>query len=524
MILNRIQQALERHGAYALGLPLYYCLHHYLQYYGLLSAETAATAALLLSALFIILYMILYRFTRHRQRAALMVAFLGTIFLFFGNFKDALAQLPWAWMSRYRFLLPAIFLILLFGVTRIRQQQHFRKTNLYLNLLLLLFLLLDGFSLLRHRSGFFWKRNILVQQNRIPPDSRIAASLKPDIYFLVFDSYPGANFLRQFHQYDNRELITDLEDRGFRFIKHSFSNYNRTAFSIASVLNAEYLKDIRPGKAPEAREYNRARLSIDKSVVPDFLQQQGYELHNLSVFPVNGTPPLYEEHFLTLPEMQVMLYPTLPARIRRDILWHFISGRWSTSFFQWLYRMGEESRISLELSKRNFNDRCIDSLMKIPARNIGPKFIYGHLYLPHPPYFYNEQGVPLNLEQVSRPEAIDSKPLFLGYLKYTNQLLLKLTDQILQGASRPSVIILQSDHGLRDFAEGPRFLQYGYENFCAYFFPDKDYTSLYDSLSNVNTFPVLLNKYFHTALPMLPDTVVQLPVYTEYPAIKTGNR
>jgi hypothetical protein len=48
-------------------------------------------------------------------------------------------------------------------------------------------------------------------------------------------------------------------------------------------------------------------------------------------------------------------------------------------------------------------------------------------------------------------------------------------------------------------------------NYAAWYFPDRSYQQLYDSMTNVNTFPVLLNKYFKAEMPVQKDSVVYLP-------------
>jgi hypothetical protein len=75
-------------------------------------------------------------------------------------------------------------------------------------------------------------------------DSLPNPSAKPDVYYLVFDCYPGTIFLKEYMNYDNSSFNEELEKKGFHVIKDPKSNYNRTAFSLASSLNFEYLKDI----------------------------------------------------------------------------------------------------------------------------------------------------------------------------------------------------------------------------------------------------------------------------------------
>ncbi|MDQ3277751.1 MAG: hypothetical protein M3Q06_05465, partial [Bacteroidota bacterium] len=57
-----------------------------------------------------------------------------------------------------------------------------------------------------------------------------------------------------------------------------------------------------------------------------------------------------------------------------------------------------------------------------------------------------------------------------------------------------------------------------FRNLNAYYFSDKDYGMLYDSISPVNTFRVVLNKYFSQSFPLLKDSSFYL-VDPEYDRI-----
>ena len=137
-----------------------------------------------------------------------------------------------------------------------------------------------------------------------------------------------------------------------------------------------------------------------------------------------------------------------------------------------------------------------------------PKFTYAHFYLPHPPFFYDRNGKSINVDFEDIDKTMDDKIAFISYLEYTNTIILKLADIILLHSTRPPVIIIQSDHGYRDFRKTMVGSDQYFRNYSAFYFPDKNYESLYDSLSNVNTFPVILNKYFSTNIAMQKDSCI----------------
>jgi hypothetical protein len=212
-----------------------------------------------------------------------------------------------------------------------------------------------------------------------------------------------------------------------------------------------------------------------------------------------------------MPEKNVLLYNTLPERLKNDLFWNLLVGKYAVPALQKIFTISASEMEIAEKGRRNFNNTIIDSLAKITSQNNGsPKFIYAHLYLPHPPFFYTESGKENDLKYVIQEESQKNKELFLSYLRYTNKIIKGITDKIINNHGGNSVVILQSDHGFRDYEGGPSFPETFFKNYSAFYFPDREYTGFYDTLSNVNTFPILFNKYFNTQFPLQKDTTVFL--------------
>jgi hypothetical protein len=85
-------------------------------------------------------------------------------------------------------------------------------------------------------------------------------------------------------KYDNSSFDSTLQERGFHVIKNPKSNYNKTAFSISSTLNFEYLDNIKNFSAIGSKDYNQALLTINHSLVPKIFKKLDYKFYNLSIF------------------------------------------------------------------------------------------------------------------------------------------------------------------------------------------------------------------------------------------------
>lgn len=105
-----------------------------------------------------------------------------------------------------------------------------------------------------------------------------------------------------------------------------------------------------------------------------------------------------------------------------------------------------------------------------------------------------------------------AKSMWSGYrdeLLFINSKVREAVEAILSEASRPAIIILQADHGpasMLDWetAENTN-LKERFAILNAYYLPNRDRVQLYDSITPVNTFRVIFNRYFGTDLELLED-------------------
>jgi hypothetical protein len=146
----------------------------------------------------------------------------------------------------------------------------------------------------------------------------------------------------------------------------------------------------------------------------------------------------------------------------------------------------------------------------------GPTFAFVHLLLPHHPFVFDEHGTvvanyPLSMDFKLQKEAWRERDAYVRQLRYTNELLKGMIGGILERSPVPPIIILQGDHGTGHtaFAGGSKGVSADPRErlaiLNAYLVPPGVRERLYDSISPVNSFRVVLSAQFGDDYPVLPD-------------------
>jgi hypothetical protein len=152
-----------------------------------------------------------------------------------------------------------------------------------------------------------------------------------------------------------------------------------------------------------------------------------------------------------------------------------------------------------------------EKLSEIPEIE-GPKFVFAHFLLPHDPFVFGQNG-----EEVSAKGNNQSNiKAYLNQLVFANKKIEEMVTQILAKSKVTPIIIIQSD-------EGPFRLVKGAWNkdtdaikahafiLNAYLLPGIKKTGLYQTITPVNSFRIIFNKYFGTNYELLPDETYTIP-------------
>jgi len=322
-----------------------------------------------------------------------------------------------------------------------------------------------------------------------------------DIYYIVVDGYAGADVLNELYQYDNHEFLSSLSRRGFYVVPDGKSNYCQTALSVASALNCDYIDRLIKSDYVHSADRRPLTAMIQDNYVTKFLRQKGFTTVAFSS-GIAWTEMTDADFYLT---------PTLFLSVFQNLLINM------TPLHSISKKLFNKSQFDLHRDRILF---IFEKIQDLPSKT-SPKFVFAHIIAPHPPFVFNEYGeaierdTPFSFDDGShykiRVDASEEAYIrkYRSQLKYVNELLMSTIDGILADYEIPPIIILQSDHGpgsqLNWQSMNSTNLKERFSILNAYYLPDDGILSVYDEITPVNTFRIVLNHYFGMNLEILKD-------------------
>ncbi len=472
---------------------IYFLLHYFISFNEPFRWYELFEAIIIVFFINLILKFFIQKIISDTFNASYLISFIIISFLFYDDIRQMTTFL-FAFQTRNRnfllFLLFSTILLLMY----LKRSKRLYQPNLFLNLLLIVYLLIDISSLLISMTEVKSNLQVIISKNEVK-----TANL-PDIYLLLIDGYGSNQNFKKYYHFNNYKFTNSLNNLNFKIIKNAKSNYFYTILTISSALNLRYHSN-------EQQEIHSEFMElIRNNIFTQTLEERGYQINNLSLFPI--------KHHDTKYGLKVWIN-------KINLRFYYFS---KTSLFAFFTMREEGEGFSRELGVFN----TLDSLIKI--KNQKPKFVYAHSLLPHIPFYLNDLGK-YNKEVGHRNFSIsdignlmDKDPYnntlgsseadsllkidYINHIKFTNKKCLEAISNILKYNKRPPIIILMSDHGSRMLTNpisNAEAVKERYDNMCAIYYPDKDYSKLYDSITPINVMRQVLNKSIGTKYPNLKD-------------------
>jgi len=442
-----------------------------------------------------VLFAVAFLVLRDPWRAGLLTTLLVTLFYWYGHVWNVTggwfgSQLPFAVLWGIIGLAGAVAIL--------RAGAWKRGASAFLNLVAVLLVTVNAADIAAYTLG-------TEPSDAAPTGTSTGAEgggREPDIYYLIFDRYGSGEVLREYYGYDNSPFLDALRERGFYVADGAHANYIKTPLSLVSSLTMEYLdSEELSAEAASGKDsgviHRRLRGPL---TVPSELKELGYRhVHVANWWEPSATNETADTvlRFEASSEFS-------SAVLRMTALGAFGAGAQLEPYDRAVLRQ-----------HTLFEFGVLEGLADDP----GPKFVFAHFLVPHPPYVFRSDGSFVPNEPI---DVDDEREGYLRQMEYTNQRILGLVDRLLaRPADERPVIILQADEGpfpIRYDANEWQFDWHGAtteelaEKFGilnAYHLPgvDPEEAGLYPSITPVNSFRVVLNAYFGTDLPLLPDRI-----------------
>lgn len=361
-----------------------------------------------------------------------------------------------------------------------RSPWTFERLNTFLNrlstILFAISLASCGLNLARGYSTRPPAEDILVH---LGPDALAAL---PNIYFILCDAYPRADYLHDYFEFDNTPFLSQLRDRGFYVADRSRSNYCNTLPSLASTLNLEYLD---PEIVPRDFSENAPLLvpPIQDNLVVRTLRAHGYEFvaiaSAMSPTQMEGADRYIRPATSNNSEYQQSLIDMTPVRSILNRVTAIDPLRWY-----------------------QFAPFTLDAVAAL-RRNGRPMFVFAHILSPHRPHPFDQHGRFLPPDQFP-----PYKEGWRAVTQFLNKRLIEVVDSILVNEPN-SIIIIHGDHGCNAPVE-PAITQWQGDwhdyvrarsaNLSACYLPRKNGEGLfYPELTPVNLFRIIFDTYLNTS-------------------------
>ena len=288
-----------------------------------------------------------------------------------------------------------------------------------------------------------------------------------NIYYIVLDAYDREDVVKDLGY--NGKLVSFLEDKGFYVAKESNSNYPWTFMSMPSIMNMRYINSRLAGKNNSDYQYI-AKNMINNSVISRTLKGLGYK------YIYNWEEPMIENK-------------------DADYLFTFDGYR--------NFGVSDNVRHAMNILDQF---KIFDDILKIE----GKKFVFADICCPHPTYVFKSDGTIYDNE-ISND--VYSKEGYIEQLKFIENKTIELIKNI-QTNDPYAIIILQSDHGSCTSITDKTWnnttdynLKERMSTLNSFYFPDGDYSLLENNITSVNTFRLLLTKYFGYAGGLLDNEI-----------------
>lgn len=278
--------------------------------------------------------------------------------------------------------------------------------------------------------GIFTFSGRTVQASNSTTDIKLINT--PDIYFIVPDRFPSPDALRETGENPDA-FIQALRDLGFyvredglsqdTFTPTTKASYTtRTLRFMASVLNMGVDIDF---DIP----YLEAGGMVKNPEVARILQSNGYVYHHIgSWFPETAYSLVADYNYI---------YPSysVSSRLNSSLFASAVIDRSGFRALNFVPFLTDSARAKIETKRQIYQ---ISTFEDIADNNDSPKFVFLHLLLPHPDYYWMADGS-------SSDTSMSPQARYMQQVEFTETKLMEMINSL---HNPQAIIIIQSDEGM----------------------------------------------------------------------------
>ena len=297
-----------------------------------------------------------------------------------------------------------------------------------------------------------------------------ALAEKPNVYHIILDEYTDNEILIKAFNYDNEKFLEFLNKNGFYMPDKSFSTFGSTPDELNLILNMDY--PINRGWVSDSYQ------SLKNNKVMSVFSDQNYSIIETNSmmrwknFSDVDTKLCYDINFINSEFLDQVL--------RKSIIRYFLEQHHNDT--------------------RRDTVRCtFNELSEIASQSSGPKYIFSHIYVPHPPFLFgpNGENVIPDHREISGLQSWENTQGYINQLIYaTNQVSIVIKNIVKNDPN--AIIIVQGDTGTSTGTDitttTMKDIYQTHSILYAVRIPD---VNDFESMMPVNTYRIIFNNYFN---------------------------
>lgn len=240
-----------------------------------------------------------------------------------------------------------------------------------------------------------------------------------NVYYFIFDEYSGLDALERYTGYDNTPFYDALRALGFNVSPHSHNYSPSTNVEIPNLLNLSRI-------LTESNYTNTSKAqALEYPALFKLFKENGYEIN---LIDDQGFLPKDVEgvDFVYSPKNNLTKVETFQTVMIKKSLYYPLL-------------------LSIDENRLDEINKLFAEAEKSAGKRKNNLLTFGYIMAPHLPWVVDENGNPIDDSERSNWK---NPAVYLGQLKYVSTKIILLVEEILE-KDPDSVIILQSDHGLR---------------------------------------------------------------------------